>query len=207
MTTMTPTTARALWHALVENAAHLVAEADTLFPSPRAQSLIVLAEEEVGKAVWVRRAFWDAWGDGSETPIEVPELRTHGRRHFPKLVEAIDFWTAAIEVPGNAEPVEVELVREHAPELLVAYLKGEAHADDQAKMKGFYVDVEDDGTISVPHRIERPELRGHIWRVADMVQWLITWDALGASLAGRPKQPSPDVEELLGAVLARGWGE
>jgi len=204
---MTPATARALWEALVDNAAHLVAEADMLFPSPRAQSLIVLAEEEVGKAVWVSRAFWNAWGDSDETPLEVPELRTDGRRHLPKLVQAFDFWTAAIEVPGNAEPVEIELVREHAPELLVAYLTGQAHSDDQSKMRGFYVDIDNDGTISVPHRIERPHLRVHIWQVADMVQWLITNDGLMASLAGRPIPPTREVEALLCAVLARGWGE
>lgn len=112
-----------------------------------------------------------------------------------------------MHVAGNTAPVEVELVREHAPELLVAYLTGEAHADDQAKQKGFYVDVEDDGSISVPHRIERPELRGHIWRVADMIHWLVDEDVFMNSVAGRSRQPSPDVEELLGAILARGWGE
>lgn len=201
---MTPATARAFWEALVDNAARLVVEADTLFPSPRAQSLLVLAEEEVGKAVWVSRAFWSAWGDGDETPLEVSELREHGRRHVPKLVEALDFWTAVIDVPDSPKPVDVELVRKHAPELLVAYLTGEAHADDQAKQKGFYVDLDDDGTISVPHEIERPDLRSHIWGVADMVQWLITDDGFMASVARRPMPPTREVEALLGAVLARG---
>ena len=191
----------------MDNAVRLVVEADALFPSPRAQSLIVLAEEEVGKAVWVRQTFWSAWGDGDEMPLEVPELREHGRRHVPKLIQAIDFWTAAIDVPDSTGPVDVELVREHAPDLLVAYLKGEAHADDQAKQKGFYVDLEYDGTISVPHEIERPALRGHIWAVADMVQWLITDDHLMASVAGRPRPSAREVETLLGAVLARGPGE
>lgn len=188
----------------MDNAARLVVEADTLFPSPRAQSLIVLAEEEVGKAVWVSKAFWSAWGEGDETPLEVPELREHGRRHVPKLVQAIDFWTAAIDVPDSTGPVDVELVREHAPELLVGYLKGGAHADDQAKQKGFYVDLEDDGTFSVPHEIERPHLRSHIWEVADMVQWLITDDGFMGSVAGRPAPPTREVEAMLGAVLARG---
>ncbi|WP_167726596.1 hypothetical protein [Cryobacterium sp. TMT3-29-2] len=45
---LTPTTARAFWLALLENAARLIIDADALFPSPRAQSLIVLAQEEVG---------------------------------------------------------------------------------------------------------------------------------------------------------------
>lgn len=119
---MAPTAARAFWLALLDNAARIVVEADALFPSPRAQSLVVLAEEEVGKAVWVYKAFSGAWSDGDETPREVPELRQFGRAHFAKLVEATDFATALLEVPGSPVPVEVELVRAHAPEVLVAYL-------------------------------------------------------------------------------------
>jgi AbiV family abortive infection protein len=57
---LTPAAARVLWLALLENAARLTVDADALFPSPRAQALVVLAQEEVGKAVWVYKAFWDA---------------------------------------------------------------------------------------------------------------------------------------------------
>lgn len=115
---MTPTAARAFWLALVDNAVRILVEADALFPSPRAQSLVVLAQEEVvGKAVWVFETFWSAWSDGDETPLEVTELRKQGRLHIAKLMKATDFHTALIEVPGNLEPVEVELVKEHAPEL------------------------------------------------------------------------------------------
>jgi AbiV family abortive infection protein len=50
---LTPTAAREFWLALLHNAAQIINEAHALFPSPRAQSLVVLAQEEVGKAVWV----------------------------------------------------------------------------------------------------------------------------------------------------------
>lgn len=76
---MTPTVARALWLALLDNAARIVVEADALFPSPRAQSLVVIAQEEVGKLAqfsaidrasktdpWVGESFEAARRDSAE---------------------------------------------------------------------------------------------------------------------------------------------
>jgi len=200
---MTPTAARAFWLALVDNAARILVEADALFPSPRAQSLVVLAQEEVGKAVWVYETFWSAWSYGDETPLEVAELRKQGRLHLAKLMKATDFHTALIEVPGNLEPVEVELVKEHAPELLVAYSTRLAHEDNQAKQKGFYVDLEEDGSFTVPHEIDRPFLRSQIWWAADMVKWLLDEDHLRASVTDLAVPMTSEVEARLGAILAR----
>jgi len=140
MTTMAPAAARALWLALLDNAARIVVEADALFPSPRAQSLVVLAQEEVGKAIWVRKAFWNAWYGDDETSREVPELHSQWRAHSAKLMAATDYYTAVMEVPGSPKPVDIELVWAHAPEVVVAYLKQTALEDNQAKQKGFYVD-------------------------------------------------------------------
>lgn len=200
---MTPTAARAFWVALVDNAARILVEADTLYPSPRAQSLVVLAKEEVGKAVWVYETFRSAWSDGACTSREVTELRKQGRVHVAKLMKATDFHTDRIEVPGNPEPVDVELVAEHAPELLVAYSTELAQEDNQAKQKGFYVDLEEDGSFTVPHEIDRPNLRSQIWWAADMVKWLLDEDRLGASVSDRALPMSTEVEVRLGAILAR----
>lgn len=204
MATMTPTAARALWLALLDNAARIVVEADTLFPSPRAQSLVVLAQEEVGKAVWVYKAFSGAWNDRDETPRDVPELRTRGRSHIAKLMEATDFSTALMEVPGSPGPVEIELVKTHAPEVLVAYLADVAHEENEAKKKGFYVDLDEDGTFTVPHEVARPLLRFQIWQAADMIEWCLTEDSLRASVVGAPAPPTNEVGARLRAVLARG---
>lgn len=213
---MTPVAARALWTALLDNAARIVVEADMLYPSPRAQSLVVLAQEEVGKAVWVFKAFWSAWNAGDQTPSEVPELRQHARRHIPKLMEATDFWTAMIDVPdgtganssstgfSSSGPVEVEVVREYAPEFLVAYHQKLAQEGNQAKQKGFYVDLDDDGTFTVPNEIDRPLLRCQIWEAADMVQWCLDEDAMRASLCGQPRPPTEEVAALIRAILTRG---
>ncbi|MHA6667493.1 AbiV family abortive infection protein [Homoserinimonas sp. A447] len=204
---LTPTAARAFWLALLDNAARITIEADALFPSPRAQSLVVLAQEEVGKAVWVYKSFWNAWSDGDETPREVPELRTLRFDHLAKLIEASDFSTVLVEVPGSPVPVEIELVKVHAPEVLDAYLKGLAQEDNEAKKRGFYVDLRADGSFTVPHEIDRPLLRFQIWQAADMIKWFFVEDQLRASLTGRPIAPTDEVEALLADVLARGLGD
>lgn len=199
---MTPTAARAFWLALLDNAARILAEADGLFPSPRSQSLVVLAQEEVGKAVWVYETFWSAWCNGEETAIEMPELQKQGRLHIAKLMKATDFATALVDVPGIPEPVEYELVKEHAPEVLTAYATELAHSDNRAKQKGFYLDLAEDGSFTVPHEIDRPHLRSQIWWAADMVKWLLDEDGLRASVSGQPAPATREVEARLGAVLA-----
>jgi AbiV family abortive infection protein len=201
---LTPTAARSLWLALLDNAARIVVEADALSPSPRAQSLVVLAQEEVGKAVWVSRSFRAAWNGGDETPREVPELRKLGLRHLAKLMEAADFSTALVEIPGTAVLAEIEQVKLHAPDVLEAYLKNLAQEDNEAKQRGFYVDLRADGSFTVPHEIHRPLLRFQIWQAADTIKWALDEDHLFASISGKPPFPTEDVEALLEAVLAKG---
>ncbi|GHD13188.1 AbiV family abortive infection protein [Zhihengliuella salsuginis] len=202
MTTMAPAAARALWLALLDNAAQLVVEADVLFPSPRAQSLVVLAQEEAGKAIWVRKAFWNAWYGDDETPRKVPELHAQWRAHNAKLMAAIDYYTTVLEVPGNSEPVDIELVRAHAPEIVVAYLKRVALEDNQAKQEGFYVDLKADGSFTVP-QADRPLLRSEIWGAADLIKWSIDDDHLMCSIVRRPRVLSSDaIAAKLDSILA-----
>jgi len=200
---MTPAAASAFWLALLDNAARLVEDADALFPSPRAQSLVVLAQEEVGKAVWVYKAFWSAWNDGDERPREVPELRKQGLHHVAKLIEASDFSIPLVEFPGSPVPVEIELVKTHAPEWLVAHLAGIAQVENQAKKAGFYVDLDEDGSFTVPHEIARPELRSQIWMVADMIKWSLAENALRSSTGSGPIPATKELEARLEDILAR----
>jgi AbiV family abortive infection protein len=201
---LTPTAARALWLALVENAARIVVDADALYPSPRAQSLIVLAQEEVGKAAWVYKAFWNAWNEGDERQLEVPELRKGAVNHLAKLIEAADRGTVSVKLPGEPSPIEVELVKAHAPEFLASYFKKLAQEDNTAKQRGFYVDLQSDGSFTVPQAIERPLLRAQIWETADMINWFLTEDHFLASMGGRwPTSSTEELEALLAPVLAR----
>jgi AbiV family abortive infection protein len=201
---LTPAAAREFWLALLDNAARLIVDADALFPSPRAQSLVVLAQEEVGKAVWVYKAFWDAWNDSDETQHEVPELRKLGVNHVAKHIQANDFLTAIVDVTGFSDSVDIEIAREHAPDALDAYLASLAQEDNDAKKKAFYVDMELDGSFTVPHEIDRPFLRFDIYRVADMIQWFCVEDRLRANISSTPRSPTQQIEAMLEQVLAKG---
>ena len=201
---LTPAAAREFWVALLDNAARLIIDADALFPSPRAQSLVVLAQEEVGKAVWVYKAFWDAWNDSDGTLREVPELRKLGLNHVAKHMQANNFLTAIVDVPGFSDSVEIEIAREHAPDALDAYLASLAQEDNEAKKSGFYVDLKVNGSFTVPHQIDRPFLRFDIYRVAEMIHWFCVEDQLLANMRSRPRSPTQQVEAMLEPVLAKG---
>ncbi|MFD2621913.1 AbiV family abortive infection protein [Streptomyces chumphonensis] len=67
---MSPDEARAFWKALVDKATSLIADAHVLLAAEsygRARSLTVLAQEELGKALWIYAAFESAWNEGSAT--------------------------------------------------------------------------------------------------------------------------------------------
>ncbi|GAA1554265.1 hypothetical protein GCM10009731_05810 [Streptomyces globosus] len=62
MTEMSPGQAREFWKALVDNASSLITDARTLLNARsygRAYSLTVLAQEELGKALWIYDVFQD----------------------------------------------------------------------------------------------------------------------------------------------------
>lgn len=201
---MGPSAARDFWLALLGNAADLVVDADVLFPSPRAQSLVVLAQEELGKAVWVYKAFWSAWNGEDERPREVPDLRKQGLNHLAKLIEANDFLIPMVEFPDSPGPVEIELVKAHAPQWLAAHLRGIAQEDNEAKKQGFYVDLKEDGSFAAPQAPDGPYLRSQIYMVASMIQWFLTEDSIRASIVGGSVPATTDLKARLAPVLARG---
>jgi len=155
----------------------------------------------VGKAVWVYKAFWDAWNDSEETQYEAPKLP---KDHVVKHIQANDFLTAMVDVPGFSDSVDIEVAREHAPDALGAYFASLAQEDNDAKKKAFYVDMELDGSFTVPHEIDRPFLRFDIYRVADMIHWFCGEDQLRASVSSMPSSPTQQIEAMLEHVLAKG---
>lgn len=178
VTEIEPSKARAFWFALVENAARLVVDADTLGPtSPRAQSLVILAMEEVGKAQWVDRV---SWPSGDETPLDVPYIDEFGASHRQKLMQYTHYIEGADEFVS-----ELRLFRGRAevdlrpgsgasdPGQYVEYLEHLAEADNKAKQRGFYVDIGEDGSLLVPHEIDRPRLADDIWGAAYAVKYML----------------------------------
>lgn len=183
VTALEPSKARAFWFALVENAARLVVDADALGPtSPRAQSLVIHAMEELGKAQWVARI---SWPSNDETPLDVPYLDELGASHRQKLMQATHYVEGADEFVS-----ELRLFRDRAevdlwpgtgasdPGQYAEYLQNLAEADNKAKQRGFYVDIGEDGSLLVPHEIDRPRLADEIWCAADTVKCMLVDRAL-----------------------------
>ncbi len=189
---MTPTAARAFWRALVDNAAGLIVDAHTLYPtSPaRAQALVVLAQEELGKSEWIFDACWERWKSRSDEPVDVPRLRDHGRSHIEKFATADEasgiirfFWF----VPPDEKPGEVVTVSDHEVREMYRRFAREADTD---KQNGFYVDLLRDGTLSIPKDIDRPDLADEIVIAAQLCCQVMMTDA---SLADVMRDCLPDM--------------
>lgn len=204
VTAIEPSKARAFWFALVENAARLVVDADTLGPtSPRAQSLIILALEEVGKAQWVDRV---SWPSGDETPLVVPYLDEFGASHRQKLMQSTHYIDGADEFVS-----ELRLFRGRAevdlrpgsgasdPGQYVEYLENLAEADNKAKQRGFYVDIGEDGSLFVPHEIDRPRLADDIWCAADTVKSML----VDRELMGDDDPRLESIKALIAPILTK----
>lgn len=59
------------------------------------------------------------------------------------------------------------------PDQYVAYLESLADADNLAKQRGFYVDIGEDGSLLIPHEIDRPRLAEEIWCAAETVRFML----------------------------------
>ncbi len=159
--------------------------------------------EEVGKAQWVARI---SWPSGDEAPREVPYFDEFGASHRQKLMEAAHY------IDGAAEFVsELRLFRGRAEVDLrpssgasdssqyVEYLASLAEADNKAKQRGLYVDIGEDGSLLVPHEIDRPRLADDIWGAADTVQSMIELRAL----MGDNDRRLDSIEALIAPILER----
>lgn len=204
VTALEPSKARAFWFALVENAARLVVDADTLGPaSPRAQSLVILALEELGKAQWVARV---SWPSGDETPLDVPYLDEFGTRHRQKLMQSTHYIEDAAEFVSELRffrnRAEVDLrpgTGASNPDQYVDYLESLADADNKAKQRGFYVDIGEDGSLLVPHEIDWPHLADEIWSAADTVRCML----VDRKLMGDCDPRLDSIDALIAPALAK----
>lgn len=89
---MTAPQARIFWKALMDNASRLIEDAHTLLgagSAGRAKSLVVLAQEELGKALWVYDEFSSAWSVGDDEERTVDRLAKDGNSHVQKYLEAL----------------------------------------------------------------------------------------------------------------------
>jgi AbiV family abortive infection protein len=188
MATMTGPEAREFWKALMDNASHLVADARLLLDAAsfgRALSLTVLAQEELGKALWIYDEFEAVWSSGAQDAGTVERLREHGRHHIQKYLEAAEFGRELAPFWGDYSAYESR--PGETPEETVTRLGSEeesrpveaersARGANIAKQNGFYVDRDEHGHVLSPSEIRAGTVEADLQRVAQVIEMLLIKD-------------------------------
>lgn len=179
---MTPADGRAFWKALMDNASALIADAHLLLSAAsfgRAQSLTVLAQEELGKALWVYNTFESSWSTGSIEPCTVDGLAKHGRDHVEKFLEAFIYGDELATFWGDYSHRDDREEGESWEESRIR-LKAEAEASAKeaniAKQQGFYVDRTKSGIITSPTEVAPGTIAHDLQVAAQVVEMLLIRD-------------------------------
>lgn len=188
MTSMTGAEARTYWKALVDNATRLIADAHLLLgagSAGRATALTVLAQEELGKALWIYEEFSRPWSEGDETARTVDRLKVDGRRHVQKYLEAMVFSAELATFWGDYsafEPLEGESWDEQSERFRVQSLRQERDAEQAArdanvdKQRGFYVDRDATGKVWTPTDMDSGPVEAALQTAAQVIEMLLIKD-------------------------------
>lgn len=179
---MTPAEARTFWKALVDNASGLVTDADLLLKAGsfgRARSLTVLAQEELGKALWVYETFEQAWSSGDETPRTVDKLKQRGRDHVHKYATAFIFGDELAMFWGDYSDLRQPEEGETWEAAHVRWSEEAGAAADQTnrdKQAGFYVDRDGQGQITSPADVVAGSIAADLQTAAQVIEMLLIKD-------------------------------
>lgn len=184
VTVVKPAHARDMWKALMNNATGLIRDAHTLLEPGsfgRARSLMVLAQEELGKALWLYDRFQSVWNTGDETPRDVPRLDQYGRSHVAKYMSAVEFGDGLAEFwgdyskwedVGHAEAEWAEHFDRRRREAEAA-----AREANAAKQRGFYVDLDEtSGAVRTPSDVDAGSLVDDLRTAAQVIEMLLISD-------------------------------
>jgi len=183
---LTAAAARGFWKSLMDNATNLVTDANLLLEHGsfgRARSLTVLAQEELGKALWLYETFESAWSSGSDEPQAVERLASDGRRHAVKYMAAFVFGQELEAFWGDYgslyEDAPVDGTQADWDAWFAARdaeAKAAAKAANEEKMLGFYVDLDFDGRILSPSDVDAGTIADDLRTAAQVVEMLLIKD-------------------------------
>lgn len=169
----------------MDNASSLISDADALLARGsygRARSLAVLAQEELGKALWIYETFEQAWSDGTEDTLEVTRLKTDGRRHAVKYMESFVFGQELAAFWGDYGPYEYpDDDSQEGWDAFIAKKKSIAEAAgrraNEEKMAGFYVDLDDSSAaVLSPADVTAGTIAEDLQVAAQVVEMLLIKD-------------------------------
>lgn len=166
------------WLALVENVVSLIEDSVLLLEqSPsRAQSLLILAQEEAGKANALYDACDATWSFGGDTITLHEDFLEMERWHHPKIIlslKATDalgpFWGEyARRGCDRRQNARSEIEEQKA-------MERQARAINKRKQNGFYVDRTGSGLIT-PQTAERVDLAAEVKRTAGIAEMMLITD-------------------------------
>lgn len=169
----------------MDNATSLIDDAQALLMRKsygRARSMTILAQEELGKALWLYEAFEQSWSSGSESVLEVPRLKTDGRRHAVKYMESFAFgqdlamfWGEYDSFDGPVDGSQQDWDKYFAEKQGKAAAAGQRANED--KMLGFYVDLDESGEkVLSPADIDRGSIGEDLQLAAQVIEMLLIKD-------------------------------
>jgi AbiV family abortive infection protein len=181
MTQLTGSEARTFWKALMDNASALIQDAHVLLNSGsygRARSLKVLAQEELGKAIWIYDAFQGSWSRGDDHPLLVETLGKFGRSHIKKYLEAFVFSDELAAFWGDYSHLDSYNRDTSEEDWKQRQRAAEAAAVEAniAKQQGFYVDRDAQGIITSPTDIETGTIAEDLQTAAQVIEMLLIKD-------------------------------
>lgn len=163
--------ARAWWRALLSNVVDLIEDAHALLERKsygRARSLVILASEELARAVWLDRLASATWLDEGSTVVIPVKFWKDQKDHRAKLREVEDyavglayFWSPTA-IPAEPIPTQLDL----------GHRAAQLNLD---KMAGFYVEANTRG-IHSPADVTADGIHDHLRRVAGAAEMLIIQD-------------------------------
>lgn len=183
MATMSAPEARRFWKALMDNASSLIADAHILLAAEsfgRARSLMVLAQEELGKALWIYNRFQKAWSEGDTTPRVVDELKQHGRNHAMEYLKAFVFGDELASFWGDYDAMLTQRHQGESWEDTLARRTQETEVaseeENRQKQRGFYVDRDGSGNVHAPADVEAGTTSDDLQVAAQVVEMLLIKD-------------------------------
>jgi AbiV family abortive infection protein len=205
VTTIPAALARDYWRALLGNATSLIEDAALLLDqSPaRARSLLILAQEELGKAQRLYDLASHAWSSQAATVDLPPSFTEMERWHNPKIVASLEqaaelpaFWgdysslAAMPSLDATAEEWDA-----HIAEVEAGHRKS-AHAINLQKQAGFYVDRDGD-SIRSPQEVEVPTIVEEVMRTAGVAEMMLISDHTRMQDDDGPYDPTHDLQQRL----------
>lgn len=181
--------AREWWRALLSNVVDLIEDAAALLERKsyaRARSLVILASEELARAVWLDRLASSKWLEEDSTVVITAKFWKDQKDHKAKLREVEDyavglayFWSDA-RLPDGPLPTPRELGNRAA----------QLNLD---KMAGFYVEADSDG-IHTPADIPAEGIQNHLQRVAGAAEMLMIQDHSRIKYSAGPYDGTQDLQ-------------